>query len=141
MFINDAVIEHWATLGNDALSAPPAIVSATISSGESLSTVATVPDGYRAVGVALPDAWTDSSLSLQISFDNASWFEVTNGNLDPLPAELTGAKASYSVYLPVWNLFRASYLRIRSGTLLSPTTQDADRALLIICLKCNAADR
>jgi hypothetical protein len=123
--------------GLSGLFAPPAVlVPVTIASGESLSTAAAIPTGYVAAGITLPAAWTGSSLTFQISFDGSTWFEVTDGSSGAIVDKvLTDAAASQAIYTPVWNLFRASFLKVRSGTHGSPTAQGGDRGISIICLK------
>jgi hypothetical protein len=141
MFINDQVIEHWASLGNDALSAPPTLVPFTLHSGDSLSDAVEIPDGMRALGVGLPAAWTDSDLSMQVSFDGETFFEVTNAISPTLTQIYTNAgRAGFLNYISVWQLMRAKFFKLRSGSLGSETAQGADRVIQLVCINCNAAD-
>ena len=140
MYIPDALIKHWAGLSNDVLAAPPTLVQLTILNGESLSSVAVIPAGMRCVGLTTPTDWTDCDMSFQISFDGSTFYEVTNGNSTLLPDAVTGVKGGYSFYFSIWNTFRASFFKARSGSALSPSAQGGDRVLNLICVNCNAAD-
>jgi hypothetical protein len=141
-FQERGIISNWLSWANDSLAVRPTLVPMTIANGESLSTVGVVPKGKRVLGLITPATWTDSSISLQISFNNSDFFEVTDGSSGDAAAlaAITGVKGGYSFCIPVWTLFRAPYLKVRSGTLVSPTAQGADRVLNAICVNCNAAD-
>jgi hypothetical protein len=141
MYIPDSLIKHWATLNNDSLSAVPTLVSCVISSGQSLSSAASIPEGMRPIAAALPAAWTDSDISFSVSFDNSIFYEVTDGNTTTSPLILSGAgRVSYIFFLPVWQLARCQYVRIRSGSSVSPTNQEADRTIQVVCVNHNASD-
>jgi hypothetical protein len=117
MYIPDSLIEHWANLGNEALSALPTSVPFVLHSGDSLSDVVQIPAGQRAIAFTLPTNWEDSALTFQASADGSTFWEITNAypGLDFLT--LTGAKAGMLIYAPTWNSARLPYLKVRSGTL------------------------
>jgi hypothetical protein len=135
MFINDALVEHWTDLGNKALSAPPTLVSFTMTSGQSLSAAAAVPSGMRPVALLLPSNWTGSLISIQASFDNFSTFYEVTDNYNAA----TQFQPSQIASLMYAQMYGAPFLKIRSGSLNSPAAQSGgDRALQMVCYNCNA---
>jgi hypothetical protein len=141
MHIPDNLIKHWANLSNNSLSAQPTLVGFGIANGKSLSKAVRIPAGMRGIGLLTPASWTNCTLSMQISFDNSTFYEMcdSTGGTAQLAA-ITDVVGGISFYFSVWNMFRAPYLKVRSGTLASPTTQEGDRVLNLICVNCNAAD-
>jgi hypothetical protein len=63
MHVSDGLIQRWASVVNDTLSAPPTILQAKIAAGESLSEAVAVPRGMRLWALALPAEWTESGIS------------------------------------------------------------------------------
>jgi hypothetical protein len=140
MYIPDNLIRHWAGLSNDAASAKPVVTPFTLHSGQSLSDAVVVPDGMRPLGLTLPSNWTSSSLSFQISYDGAEFFETMDGYSTMAPLVFTGAVASIALYIPTWSLLRGQAIKVRSGSLASPTVQGGDRVMQLVCIFATAVD-
>lgn len=102
--------------------------AATIQSGQSLSDAVALGD-LRAVRLIMPAAWTTAALTFQASLDGATFADLRDE---------TGAEVSYTgvagaaVRLPVSDWLGIAFLKIRSGTSVTPVNQGAARAFTIV---------
>jgi hypothetical protein len=102
----------------------------TVSSGDSVSTVFSVPGGYTICGLEMPTAWTSAaSITLQSSLDGTTFMNL----YDMFGSEVTiVADASRTILLNSGDLWSCRYVKLRSGTSGTPVLQGADRVIKVI---------
>lgn len=111
--------------------------SATIASGDSLSTVINLGEEYNVgiyqiLGVQMPDAWTTASLTFTVSADGDTYTPLYwNGELYEIDAA-GGAAASRAVSLEPSAFAGWPYVKIRSGKKATPVNQAAERELVVM---------
>ncbi|MDD3030419.1 MAG: hypothetical protein PHS57_09140 [Alphaproteobacteria bacterium] len=86
--------------------------------------------GLRLASVTLPSAWTTANLTFQTSFDEgATWVDLHDQNGNEVVA--VAAPGVCTVLFP--SLFASlRFVRVRSGTSLTPIAQEAARSLILI---------
>jgi hypothetical protein len=100
--------------------------SATIAAGESLSTVIDCGTGAP-VFLHMPDEWTPSRLSFQVSADGVNFKNLFNDSAQEIAFNI-GAGTSVpldTIWTPV------IWLKVRSGTYELPVPQAADREIVV----------
>jgi hypothetical protein len=129
-FQEPGIIKRWAAILTASFNAPPVFQTATIASGESLST-AVATGGKMPKALILPAAWDDSHLSFQVSFDGVNFVEVGDASTFVSMILPNAGRAGTLLYLINAWFGRCTHLKIRSGSLASPTNQSADRTLQV----------
>jgi hypothetical protein len=109
-----------------------------LSAAINLDTAAGVPEnmqsisqrvGMRLGGIIMPPAWTAASLSFQISADGVTFADLRDRFDTEITATVT-ANNAYLFDLVDWVTF--PWLRIRSGTAVTPVNQVASRTLTLL---------
>lgn len=78
------------------------------------------------VAIAMPDAWTAASITLQGSVDGQNFFDI----YDMLGAEfVVSAAANRYIVLDPSIMYSVKHFKIRSGTSGTPVNQGSDRVL------------
>lgn len=103
--------------------------TATILDGESLSNAVSIGHG-RLVGIVVPASWTTAVITFQGSADGTNFYDM----YDSQGAEIT-CQAASSVYITIDDAAVGPWLKLRSGTTGSPTTQSGDIALTLVVQK------
>jgi hypothetical protein len=129
-FQEPKIISRWASILTASFNAPPVFQSATIASGQSLSS-AVPTNGMMPQLLILPAAWDDSHLSFQVAFDGENFVEPADAVTFVSMILPNAGRANTSLYLVNAWFGRCTALKIRSGSLASPTTQSADRILQV----------
>lgn len=108
------------------------INTVTIASGASLS-------GGRSLGpttlmgILLPASFTGTSITFQVSRDGDTW-----GNLYDNDAEVSHTAAGgIAITVNAFTFTPWSFVKIRSGTAGSPTTEAAPRSIVLVSLPIN----
>jgi hypothetical protein len=103
-------------------------VSATITSGGSLSAATPLGDGIL-TGIAMSAGWDAAAMTFQVSADGgATWGEMQSISA---VVSYTVAAAQYIAIDPA--LWRGiNMIKVRSGTSGSPVNQSADRVLTLV---------
>lgn len=108
---------------------------ATINSGQSLSSPVEVrPQGRSgfctATVLVMPSAWTTADLTFQASIDGQTFGDLYD---DTGVEVVVKAAAGRVIVLPAAYFWGLRWLRVRSGTAVSPVAQAASRQLTILC--------
>jgi len=105
------------------------VFTVTIANGASLSGAVDLA-GYRVMAVQMPAALTGTSVTFQTSFDG-----TTYGNLyDTTGTEESAVvAASRVVWLEPATFVTFEYIKVRSGTAGTPTTELGDRIIKLLC--------
>jgi hypothetical protein len=101
--------------------------AATIASGQSLSAAICVGAGVP-LAVQMPAAFTGTSLTFQGSIDGTTYQNVYDGSMEVS----VDVAAGRTVVLPAAALAAFPFLKIRSGTAGSPTSEGGDRVLTVL---------
>lgn len=107
--------------------ADPVVLSVTILNTASLSDAAKIGTG-RLAGIILP-TFTSAALSFQVSEDGTTYREAYDSS-----STLVAVSASTGdryIDAPA-ALAGANYIKVRSGTAVSPVTQGADRVIKLV---------
>jgi hypothetical protein len=111
-------------------------ISVTFTSGSALSSAVDLrsPDlfGFHPIAITTPSAWTTARISVQMSYDGATWTDVHLWNTGEYATTGT-ALASQTHILDVYPLRGMPFVRFRSGVSASPVNQAADRVVTVIC--------
>ncbi len=106
--------------------------SATIMSGQSVSTVVSNP-GYKYFTIIMPGAWDAANLAFQGSVDNTNYYDVyMDGSM---VVELAAASRVIVLNVNALALTSLPYIRIKSVSTSNPATpvnQTANRTLTIV---------
>ena len=87
--------------------------------------------GLRLFGVIVPSDWTTANLTFQMSPDaGVSWFDLVDQNGDGVL--LAGKAGAYVAVEKPAQFAPVQYLKIRSGSSLSPVSQSAGRVLQLV---------
>ncbi|MDD2325477.1 MAG: hypothetical protein PHW63_05700 [Alphaproteobacteria bacterium] len=101
-----------------------------IESGDSLTGTINL-GGLRLFGIVMPSEWTTANLTFQMSPDaGATWVDVVDQNGDEVL--MAGKLVSYVAVEKPAQFAPLQYLRIRSGTSLTPISQSAARVLQLV---------
>lgn len=103
-------------------------VSATILSGQSLSSVIDLSEG-RLARIHIPAAWTAANLTFQASSDGASFADLYDAYGAEYSVVVGGA--ARSIMVPLSDFIGIRYIKVRSGTSAAPVNQAADRTLTL----------
>lgn len=93
--------------------------------------------GMTLAGVLVSTAWTDAVLTVQGSLDNTNFFDVYTSTGGELTIGTSGSSAIVNRYIAVVpdQFYGIPFLRLRSGTGSSATTQGATRSLTLSLFK------
>lgn len=95
----------------------------SIPSGSHFSTAIDI-SSLQPMSIQIPAVWTDAQLSIQVSHDGETWFDVyADGEEQLVPA---GASRHCDLNLNVGGM---QYLRFRSGTSASSVNQTGARVI------------
>lgn len=102
----------------------------TIASGASLSSTATLGDGWKVLGFSPDSAWDTNSMTFQISFDETNYQNLYDENGE---YTVSGAVASAYYATQPWKFWGVRKLKVRSGTASSAVNQTGNTVITVIC--------
>ena len=114
-------INELKSLNLQILSAPPAVSSVVIQSGQSLSAAIDLAE-QRLHRINVPGNWTTAGMTFQVSHDDVTYYDLYNESGEYALAA-GAAVAGKSVVVDAQVFFGARYLKIRSGTAGAPVAQ------------------
>lgn len=101
-----------------------------IANGDSLSTAATIPPGYRVAAVVMPTAWTAASLTFAVSFSAVgTYLPLYEGGAE---YTITEAAASRAINVDPLALYPWTQIKLRSGTAGTPVAQGGARTITLV---------
>ena len=102
------------------------VVSATITAGESLSSI--IDCNHKTIlAILMPQEWTPANLSVQISPDGETFYDLFGEHGGEVSINVTpGTAVTGLAHLPV------IMLRFRSGMRAAPVIQEAERTFSIM---------
>jgi hypothetical protein len=101
---------------------------ASIANGQSLSSEFIDLKGLSLVGLLMPAAWTAATMTLVMSHDAATSYNVFDG--DGTEVELTVSAGQY-IKLSPSDFAGIHFLKLRSGTASAPVNQGAARSIIL----------
>jgi hypothetical protein len=112
----------------------------TIPAGQSLSAPLRLSAGLKITRIATPpDAWDKAPLTFQISLDGTDWRDLYNvaqtkeGPWFAYEANISAITAGSILLMPQDAGLGVAWLKLRSGTHVTPVKQTADRVFGIVC--------
>ena len=104
--------------------------TATIASGQALSSTLRIEDGFKPTAILLPAAIDGTKFTFQVSLDGSTWQNLFTSYTDAaeLYMSIAASAAARVDWFPSW----PRYVKIRSGTAGTPTNQTADRAVVVV---------
>lgn len=112
---------------------PIVALTATIDAGQSLSNVVDYADNF-VVGLILPTEWTTAHVSILVSTDNVSFFdlfELRARTTSPIECKFNVAPNTILSINPNW-MVMGRYIKFRSGERDKPIPQEGTRVFTII---------
>jgi hypothetical protein len=108
----------------------------TILKGQSLSNMVDCSAG-RIVRILTPPAWSVAPLTFQVSTDGTTFRELyrvqdTQGSFTPFQVIVPSVPVNTSLVLPTATGYSVAFIKIRSGTPVSPVPQSADRTFQLV---------
>lgn len=107
---------------------PPALGTATILSGASLSNALALED-FRLARIFVPVGWTAAVLTFRVSHDDVTYADLYDASGTEYTVQ---AAASRAILIPIVDFLGVQYLKVRSGTSAAAVNQGADRALKLV---------
>lgn len=108
----------------------PIAVQGTISAGTSLSAPINLK-GYTLSILLLPAAWTTANITLQVSYDGITYYNLYNQD----GTEYTIIAAiNRAVVVQPSDLAAVEYIKLRSGTAGTPIIQVADALITMVAI-------
>jgi hypothetical protein len=102
-------------------------LTATIANGASLSDALTL-NGKQIAIIEMPAAWTAAVLSFQGSNDGTNYFNIFDDNGNEV---IVFVDASQRIRVDLGSLSQHKYIKLRSGTSVTPVTQGAERIIYV----------
>lgn len=100
----------------------------TIANGTALSAAVDLA-GQGIVRVLMPAAWTAAVLTMQVSNDNTTFYDLYNNDGTEWSATVA---AAHAIAMDVSIFTAMRYVKLRSGTGGTPVNQGADRVLTLV---------
>lgn len=102
--------------------------AATIGTGTSVSGAVDV-HGTNLVGIIAPAGWDAAALTMQVSVDGSTWFDLFDTSGAEVSIVVTAGKF---IGIPATALSGLDFVRLRSGTTAAAVNQTADRAFTLV---------
>ena len=103
---------------------------ATIALSGNLSAAVRLPNGHGLVGLLMPAAWTAADITVQVSLDNATFYNLYTPDAGEVTILVSAAATAIYLLPAEWIL--ANYIKVRSGTAASPVAQAAARSITLV---------
>lgn len=85
--------------------------------------------GYALCGIQMPAAWTAADLTFQVSHDGQTFADLYDHDDNEVAVKVDAARF---IQLNPQDWLGVRFLKIRSGSAQTPTTQDAERIIVLV---------
>lgn len=87
-------------------------------------------NGWKIARIKFPDAWTAANITFQESYDGETYANAYDSSGEISISVTAGVSRAFSgeTLLPA-----VKYLKVRSGTAVTPVAQSAERVITLIC--------
>src|SRR5262245_24723205 len=104
--------------------------TATIAAGESLSAPVDLTSSRVALMIS-PAEWTDAEVSVQVSADGVTYFDLFD--VDGYEVRRTIVPNAATIFAPAFTE-GAVFMKIRSGSRVAPVVQEAERIFTLVLI-------